>query len=160
MKIIKVFGFILMLGNSLGYGQVNFQSVTSVTMPALVPGFSEITTINNLSMVYTPSVPQIPPTPIDGDTTTMSNGPYKYADRIPFIAQMANGNFTSTSKGKVWTLKITATNAKNIGLLVDQLNLSDSAQMFVFDNLETQFGKNGDVDPPFSEQIDPPKLTA
>jgi hypothetical protein len=50
---------------------------------------------------------------------------------------MVNGNVTNTSMGKVWTLRINVTNALNVGLTLNQFNLSPSAEMYIFNDAKT-----------------------
>ncbi|MGH2643274.1 MAG: trypsin-like peptidase domain-containing protein, partial [Chitinophagaceae bacterium] len=119
-------------------GQVVTQSITAADLPNLIPGYSEISTINTKSITYNPTAPPSDPTPIDGDTTTERNDVYDYADPASMLVQMSDGNITNTSKGKVWTIQLNVINAKNIGIQFDQFNLSDSALMFIYNGDKTQ----------------------
>lgn len=50
---------------------------------------------------------------------------------------MSDGNITSTSVGKVWTLRISVPNAMNIGITFNQFNLSATAEMYIFNEART-----------------------
>jgi hypothetical protein len=50
---------------------------------------------------------------------------------------MADGNITSTSVGKVWTLRINIPNALNIGFVFDEFSLSNAAEMYIFNEGQT-----------------------
>jgi Trypsin-like peptidase domain/PKD-like domain len=50
---------------------------------------------------------------------------------------MADGNITSTTVGKVWTLRVSVPNALNIGLIFSQFNLSTTAEMYIFNEART-----------------------
>jgi hypothetical protein len=86
------------------------QVVRVATSPAAIanqiPGYSQVTTINTVTYSYTPSVPPAPPAPVDEDSTTEDDKIYHYADNIAVSITNANGNITSTSIGKVWTLRV------------------------------------------------------
>ena len=69
--------------------------------------------------------------------TTEDGKRYRYADILPVNINMNDGNITTTSVGKVWTLKIGVPNALNIGLVFNQFNLSSNAKMYVFDEERT-----------------------
>lgn len=118
--------------------QVIVQETTPATLPALVPGLSEVTSINSKSITYNYTLPPPEPTPVDGDTTTEGNGALYYGDAITFGAQMSDGNYTTTSLGKAWTLKIVAHNAKDVGLIFGTFSLSDSAEMYIYNGSETE----------------------
>ena len=50
---------------------------------------------------------------------------------------MADGNITSTSIGKVWTLRVSIPNALNIGFTFNQFNLSTPSEMYIFNEART-----------------------
>ncbi|HVZ95349.1 MAG TPA: hypothetical protein VG847_00635 [Chitinophagaceae bacterium] len=58
----------------LFYSRVDAQIKRITTTPSAIasqiPGYSEVTTITTKTYSYTPSVPVLPPTPIDDDSTT------------------------------------------------------------------------------------------
>lgn len=107
------------------------------TIAAQIPGLSEVSTIATKTFSYTPSVPTSPPTPIDEDTTTEVNKLYHYADILPVSINNADGNITSTSFGKVWTLRVSIPNALNIGFVFDSFSLSSLAEMYIFNEEQT-----------------------
>lgn len=49
----------------------------------------------------------------------------------------SDGNITSTSVGKVWTLRISIPNALNVGFVFNQFNLSPTAEMYIFNEART-----------------------
>ncbi len=100
-KILLLPTFILC--TTAAYTQVATRNVTPADLSALVPGYTEVTTINTRTIDYTPSVSDPEPTPIDEDTTTEGNGMFIYCDIIPFNISMSDGNITTTSVGQVWT---------------------------------------------------------
>lgn len=135
----KIFtSFILLICFITVHGQIVTQSITSADLTNLIPGYSEVSTINAKSVSYSPALPQADPIPIDGDTTTERNDVYDYADPVAVSIQMSDGNITNTSQGKVWTMLLNVINAHNISLLFDQFNLSDSALMFIYNGEKTQ----------------------
>ena len=81
-------------------------ATSSSVIPSQIPGYSQVSTISTKTYNYTPSVPQNPPTPIDEDSTTEDDKIYDYADILPVTIATTDGNITSTSMGKVWTLRI------------------------------------------------------
>src|SRR5258705_12628622 len=85
--------------------QILREQTSPQTIASQIPGFSEISSINTLTISYTPPTPPSPPTPIDEDTTTEGNGPYDFGTILPVNISLADGNFTTTSIGKVWTLR-------------------------------------------------------
>lgn len=121
--------------------KVNSQIIRISTSPGAIqtqiPGYSQITTINTKTYSYTPSIPPVPPTPIDEDSTTEDNKLYRYADNMTVNITTSDGNVTSTSLGKVWTLRISIPNALNVGLVFSQFNLSASAEMYIFNEART-----------------------
>jgi hypothetical protein len=50
---------------------------------------------------------------------------------------MADGNVTSTSSGKVWTLRISIPNALNVGFIFNQFNLAPTAELYIFNEGRT-----------------------
>ena len=112
-------------------------ATSASTISSQIPGYLQVSTINTKSYTYTPSVPQSPPTPIDGDSTTEDNKLYNYGDNISVNISTTDGNITTTSAGKVWTLRISIPNALNIGFTFNSFNLSPSAEMYVFNESRT-----------------------
>lgn len=102
-----------------------------------IPGYTQIVSINTKTYSYTPSVPQNPPTPIDEDSTTEDDKLYNYGDNINVNINTADGNITTTSAGKVWTLRISIPNALNIGFAFNSFNLSSNAEMYIFNESRT-----------------------
>lgn len=74
---------------------------------------------------------------IDGDTTAENDDIYDYGTILPVDISMVDGNMTNTSMGKVWTLRINVTNALNVGLTLNEFNLSPSAEMYIFNDAKT-----------------------
>lgn len=118
--------------------QIISEYISATDLPTLVPGYSQVTTINTKTLIY--SAPTLPtePIPIDEDSTTETNGPYYFGDALTANIQMSDGNYTNTSLGKVWSLKLIVTGAKNIGINFDQFNLSSSAEMYIFNESKTE----------------------
>ena len=81
-------------------------ATTPAAISAQIPGYSQTSTINTKTYSYTPSTPTTSPVPIDGDSTTEDDKIYVFGDILPVNISMSDGNLTSTSIGKVWTLKI------------------------------------------------------
>lgn len=102
-----------------------------------IPGYSQVSTITTKTYNYTPSVPSTYPTPIDEDSTTEDDRIYDYGDYVPVSLSIADGNITTTSIGKVWSLRISIPNALNIGLLFNQFNLSPTAEMYIYNEART-----------------------
>lgn len=112
-----------------------------LTSPAVInnqiPGYSEVTNISSKKIAYTPSTPPQYPLPIDEDSTTEDTKLYRYADNLAVTINMSNGNITTTSLGKVWTLRIVIPMALNIGFTFNQFSLSSSAEMYIFNEYRT-----------------------
>jgi hypothetical protein len=121
----------------LSFGQVLKISTTPSIIANQIPGYSQVTAINTKTYSYTPSTPVTPITPIDEDTTTESDQIYVYGDVISATISNSDGNVTSTSIGKVWTVRVSIPNALNIGLIFDQFNLSTNAEMYIFNEDRT-----------------------
>ena len=129
---------LMILGSSFANSQIIETSITAQDLPNLVPGYNQVSSINQQSLNFTYDLPPAPPTPVDGDTTTEGNGPLKYGITIPTNFILANGNYTQTSSGIVWTLSIKVTGgAKNIGLTFDSLHLSPNAQLYLYNVSKT-----------------------
>lgn len=107
------------------------------TISSQIPGYNQVTTINTKTYSYTPSTPPTSPTPIDEDSTTEDDKLYRYADNISVNISTSDGNITSTSVGKVWTLRISIPNALNVGFVFNQFNLSTNAEMYIFNETRT-----------------------
>lgn len=107
------------------------------TIAAQIPGLSEVSTIATKTVSYTPSVAPTPLTPVDEDTTTEENKLYRYADILSVSISNTDGNITSTSAGKVWTLRVSIPNALNIGFVFDSINLGTSAEMYIYNEDQT-----------------------
>lgn len=133
--------FTMLIVFSLFYFNIDAQIKRIATTPTAIvsqiPGYSQVTTIATKTYSYTRSIPVTPPTPIDDDSTTEDSKLYRYADNLPVSISIADGNITSTSIGKVWTLRLSIPNALNIGLSFSQFNLSASAQMYIFNEART-----------------------
>lgn len=117
--------------------QIRRVTTSPATISGQIPGYNQVSTIATKTYSYTPSIPPTPPTPIDGDTTTEDDKRYRYADNMSVNINMADGNITNTSIGKVWTLRISIPNALNIGFVFNQFNLSTIAKMYVFNEART-----------------------
>ena len=61
---------------------------------------------------------------------------------LPVSISMADGNLTSTSAGKVWTLRISIRTALNIGFVFSQFDLSAAAEMYIFNEARTVMDSN------------------
>ena len=133
--------FTLLIVLSLLYFNIDAQikriATTPTAIASQIPGYSQVTTITTKTYSYTPSVPVPPPTPIDDDSTTEDSKLYRYADNLAVNLSIADGNITSTTIGKVWTLRLSIPNALNIGLSFSQFNLSATAQMYIFNEART-----------------------
>jgi hypothetical protein len=133
--------FTLLIALSLLYFNIDAQikriATTPTAITSQIPGYSQVTTITTKTYSYTPSIPVPPPIPIDDDSTTEDSKLYRYADNLPVNLSIADGNITSTSIGKVWTIRLSIPNALNIGLSFSQFNLSASAQMYIFNEART-----------------------
>jgi hypothetical protein len=112
--------------------QMQILATSPSTIGSSIPGYSGVTTISTVTLNYTPSTPPAEKTPIDEDSTTEDPLLYDYADLLTVNYTMSNGNITTTSAGKVWTLRIAVTNAVNVGFSFNLFNLSSTAQLFVF----------------------------
>ena len=121
--------------------QIIREQTTPQTIAGQIPGYSQVSSINTVNVSYTPPTLPTPPTPIDGDTTTEGNGMYDYGTVLSTNIILDNGNFTTTSAGKVWTCRISIPNALNIGLTFTQFNLSPSAEMYIFNDARTVLNK-------------------
>jgi hypothetical protein len=130
----KAYTVVMLIVFSLG---ARAQILRVPTAPGIIasqiPGYTEVNTINDKTISYTPSTPTSASTPVDGDSTTEEIKVYDYADVITANITNADGNITSTSVGKVWTLKVSIPNALNIRLLFNVFNLSSSAEMYIYD---------------------------
>lgn len=129
--------FLLTISCIYADSQILRIATTPSQIPTQIPGYNEVSAINTKTFSYTPSVPVAPPTPIDDDSTTEDSKIYHYADNLPVSISIADGNITSTSIGKVWTLRISIPNALNIGFSFNQFNLSSTAQMYIFNEDRT-----------------------
>lgn len=121
--------------------QIIREQTTPQTIAGQIPGYSQVSSINIVNILYTPPTLPTPPTPIDEDTTTEGNGMYDYGTVLSANIILDNGNFTTTSAGKVWTVRISVPNALNIGLTFTQFNLSPSAEMYIFNEARTVLNK-------------------
>ena len=129
---------IFLSSHSLLYAQMQFRSTTPNTISTLIPGYSQISFVAIKTISFTP--PEAPPssTPVDGDTTTEQNGPFDFAEPLSVNLMMSEGNVTTTNIGLVWTLKLVINNALSIGLEIDQFNLSQNAEMYVYNSANTE----------------------
>ncbi len=117
--------------------QIITKATTASAIGSQIPGYSQVTSFNTKTIAYTPSSVPTPPTPIDDDSTTEDQKIYRYADNVSTNITMADGNITSTTIGKVWTLRVSVPNALNIGLIFNQFNLSTTAEMYIFNEART-----------------------
>lgn len=121
--------------------QILRQQTTPQTIASVIPGYSQVSTINTVTVSYSPPTPPSQPTPVDGDTTTEGNGVYEFGSVLPVNFSITDGNFTTTSVGKVWTLRISIPTALNIGVTFTQFNFSTSAEMYVYNDAKTVIDK-------------------
>lgn len=112
-------------------------ATSASTISSQIPGYSQVSAINTKSYSYTPSIPQSKLTPVDEDSTTEDDLLYNYGDNLSVNITTADGNITTTSAGKVWTLRISVPNALNVGFSFNTFNLSPSAEMYVFNEART-----------------------
>lgn len=117
--------------------QVLTQATTPQTIANYIPGYSQVTTVNTVSFSYTPTTPTAAKTPVDGDTTTEDNGVYNYGTIIPTSVPLSSGNYTNTTSGKVWTVRISIPNALNIGLKFPLFKLAPTAEMYIYNDAKT-----------------------
>lgn len=117
--------------------QMQREQTSAQTIASQIPGYSQISTINTVNVSFTPPVPPAQVTPVDEDTTTEGNGVYDYGTILPANISIANGNITSTSIGKAWTVRINVPNALNVGLVFTQFNLSPNAEMYIYNDDKT-----------------------
>lgn len=123
------------------FSKLHAQITSTLTSPsgivALIPAYSQVTTINTSTISYTPSTPDPDSNPIDDDSTTEEEKILNYGNLLTTNLNISNGNITSTTLGKVWTLKISIPNALNIGLIFTQFNLSATASMYIYNEEKT-----------------------
>lgn len=117
--------------------QVLTQATTPQNIANYIPGYSQVTTVNTVSFPYTPTTPAAAKTPVDGDTTTEDNGVYNYGTIIPTSVPLTSGNYTNTTSGKVWTVRISIPNALNIGLKFSLFKLAPGAEMYIYNDAKT-----------------------
>lgn len=127
----------LLLVTILAKAQIIRVATTPSAIASQIPGYSQVTTITTKTYSYTPSTQTTPPTPVDEDSTTEDSKLYRYADNIAVSITNSDGNITSTSVGKVWTLRIRIPNALNVGFVFNQFNLSPTAEMYIFNEART-----------------------
>jgi hypothetical protein len=133
----KILLLMMLFSFSLAKAQMKRIATSPTAITTQIPGYSQVSTITTKTYSYTPSTPPTPPTPIDEDSTTEDGHLYRYADLMSVSINMADGNITSTTIGKVWTLRISIPNALNVGFVFNQFNLSSTAEMYVFDEART-----------------------
>lgn len=112
-------------------------ATSPTSIASQIPAYNEVSTISTKTFSYIPSTPAVNPAPIDEDSTTENDKLYRYADNITVSINTSDGNITTTSGGKVWTVRISIPNALNIGFMFDQFNLSPSAEMYIFNDART-----------------------
>lgn len=117
--------------------QILRQQTSPQAIGSQIPGFSQVSSINTVNISYTPATPISYPTPVDGDTTTENPDIYDYGSILPINYSLSDGNFTTTSLGNIWTLRINIPNALSIGLTFTQFNLSPSAEMYIYNDAQT-----------------------
>lgn len=127
----------LMITSLLSKEQIIKIATSPTVIATQIPGYSEVTSITTKTFSYTPSVIPPTPTPIDDDSTTENDRIYYYGDILPVSISVADGNLTTTSVGKIWTLRISISSALNIGLTFNQFDLSSIAEMYVFNDART-----------------------
>ena len=102
-----------------------------------LPGFSQVSVYNTKTIAYTPSITPTPITPVDGDSTHEFDQVNNYGDELTTSISTSDGNVTTTSVGKVWTLRIYVTNALNIGFTFTPLSMPSNAEMYIFNGSQT-----------------------
>lgn len=122
---------------NISNAQVTRIATSTSNIANQIPGYNQISSIATKTFSYSPSTPPNATNPIDEDTTTEDPKIYRYADILPVSINITDGNVTSTSVGKVWTLRINVPNALNVGFVFDQFDLSPSAEMYVYDDSRT-----------------------
>ncbi len=134
MKLILLSAFMSLIATTIN-AQIITRYITPDSLSAIIPGYVEVSNINTKAITYNPPTPPTPPPPIDEDTTNEGNGVYYYGTPLSVNVSMSDGNYTTTSQGKVWTCRISIPNAKNIGLLFNQFNLSPNAEMYIYNSV-------------------------
>jgi hypothetical protein len=81
--------------------QIVTRYITPDSLAVIIPGYSEINSINTKTINYNPPTPPDPPPPVDEDTTNEGNGVYYYGTPLAVNISMSDGNYTTTSQGKV-----------------------------------------------------------
>jgi len=117
--------------------QILTQATTPQNIGNYIPGYSQVSAVNTVSFSYTPDTAVAAKTPVDGDTTTEDNGVYNYGTILASSIPLTSGNYTSTTSGKVWTVRISIPNALNIGLRFTLFNLAPTAEMYVYNDAKT-----------------------
>jgi len=131
MKKTNVLLYLLCL-SFFAEAQYIIQATTPTYLTSRVPAYAQVTSYNTVTINYTPTVPPPPVTPIDDDTTHMFDDVDNFGDVLTTAYSIANGNVTTTSLGKVWTLKISIPNALNVGIHFSPLGLAPGAEMYIF----------------------------
>lgn len=133
----KIFLLLFLSSFLFANSQILRISTSPSAIPDQIPGYSQVSTIATKNYSYIPSTPPTVPIPIDEDSTTEDDKLYRYADNIAVNVNMTDGNITTTSIGKVWSLRISIPSAINIGFVFNQFNLSPTAEMYVFNEART-----------------------
>ena len=95
-------------------GQILKVSTNPTLIATQIPGYSQVSVINTKTYPYSASNPSPNIIPIDEDSTTEDDRIYEYGDVIPVSITMADGNISTTTLGKVWSLRISIPNAFNV----------------------------------------------
>lgn len=133
-----VFCILLVRMCFIAQSQIISQLINPSDLPNLVPGYSQITTINTKTVVLNNVTPETPPLPVEGDQNSQTNSAFLYGEAIPISIVMSDGNYTNTTQGKVWTIKATAINSFNVGLEFDLFDLSPIAEMYIYNESKTE----------------------
>jgi len=90
-KLLLLFGVIVSFNLEAQIPITRFQSQD---LPNLIPGYSQITTVNTQLLTFTYTLPLSDPDPIDGDTLTENDDVLKYGENLSTNYNLANGNYT------------------------------------------------------------------
>lgn len=75
--------FLLVIVSSPGLrAQISVNTISPQDLPNMIPGYSQIGTINTKTLSFTYSLQPDDPNPIDGDTLTESGDVFKYGERL------------------------------------------------------------------------------
>ena len=135
-KLLLLFSISLSLNLA---AQMRISITSPQDLPNLIPGYSEVTTVNTQILSFKYTLPPSDPDPVDGDTLTEHDDILKYGESLPVSYTLNHGNYTQTSQGNVWTFSIKLLGgAKNIGISFDSVNLSANAEFYVYNESKTE----------------------